>query len=62
MVAEFDRIESQKPRSRAGEFDDVSRNKDGDLVVQNARYSSRIRHSKTVSVALCKGLLSLSDL
>ena len=49
MLAEEERIDAIKPRQSQGEFSDVTHTKDGDMVITNERYKTRVRASNTVS-------------
>lgn len=57
MLAEEERMDAIKPRQVQGEFSDVLHTKDGDVVITNDRYKTRVRASNTVSLSPSRTLL-----
>ncbi|KLO11671.1 hypothetical protein SCHPADRAFT_830720 [Schizopora paradoxa] len=52
MLAEEERIDAIKPRQIQGEFSDVTHTKEGDMVITNERYKTRVRASNTTRIIM----------
>ena len=51
LVTNVALLEAEKPTQAENEFEGVVLDSDGQLVIQNARYNTRVRRSKQVSVS-----------